>query len=907
MMSAEIIIRQGYMMLNELILILTQFAGGPGDPANNVVRFLLAAFFWATLYIVSFWLWQATKDRRHLYFSIAAAIGVSRELFMFVAEYGSFRGYISFPAIFRYYPPLEHSVAILAIIMMGYSFLRFYFSYEKFSRYFLIYSSLLTILTYIIIAPLWITFLKASGNGALDGDSFIGAQFHDFWGDLAFRLLGALVSLIVLGAFLYSKNRQIRFPFLAFFAFFCFFVDDALQAVNDLCNDRFAPLFAPIRHFLHIAGIMQLVGGYWWEVTWRFKNREKFLNTLLDAIPDHISYKNTEGVFLGCNRNFADTFIGSPKDRIIGRTEKDFVREQALEDLSQKIALEAIATDSSRTYEVPYTLTNGKHALLETIQTPFHDDDGRVAGLIGVSRDITERKLAEEALRTSEERYRAVFSLASEGILLFTTDGKLIEANESFARMHGYSSKELRGIQLKDLDTPETFRLAPERMRRILNGETLTFDVEHYHKDGHVFPLEVSSSLISPGGESQIQSFHRDTTERKRTEAEKEKLQIQFQQAQKMEAVGRLAGGVAHDFNNLLTVITGYSELLLQKIGKESPMHGEVEQIKQAGERAASLTRQLLVFSRKQIIEPKVLDLNSLTTDLGKMLVRLIGENIDLKIVRGKGLGLVKVDPGQFEQVLINLVVNARDAMPDGGTLRIETANVELDEEYCARRPYEIHPGRYVRLVVSDTGHGMTEETRKKIFEPFFTTKAKEKGTGLGLSMIYGAVKQADGSIEVHSKVGIGTTFEIYLPRVEGEAVQPVKGDRPADLPVGTETVLVVEDEANVRAMCSQILLDLGYKVVQARNSTEAIALAQGYGDRIDLLLTDVVMPGLNGAELATQLVVRHPKMKVLFTSGYTDDVISRHGVLADGVSFIGKPYTPLALAGKVREVLDKA
>jgi two-component system cell cycle sensor histidine kinase/response regulator CckA len=264
------------------------------------------------------------------------------------------------------------------------------------------------------------------------------------------------------------------------------------------------------------------------------------------------------------------------------------------------------------------------------------------------------------------------------------------------------------------------------------------------------------------------------------------------------------------------------------------------------------------------------------------------------------------VDPGQFEQVLINLVVNARDAMPDGGTLLIETANVELDEEFCARRPYEIHPGRYVRLVVNDTGHGMNEETRKKIFEPFFTTKAKEKGTGLGLSMIYGAVKQAGGSIEVHSKVGIGTTFEIYLPRVEGEAVQPAKGDRPADLPGGAEAVLVVEDEANVRAMCSQILLDLGYKVVQARNSAEAIALAQGYGDRIDLLLTDVVMPGMNGAELATQLVVRHPNMKVLFTSGYTDDVISRHGVLDEGVSFIGKPYTPLTLARKVREVLDK-
>jgi CheY-like chemotaxis protein len=354
-------------------------------------------------------------------------------------------------------------------------------------------------------------------------------------------------------------------------------------------------------------------------------------------------------------------------------------------------------------------------------------------------------------------------------------------------------------------------------------------------------------------------------------------------------------------------VITGYSELLLQKIAKESPMHEEVEQIKQAGERAASLTKQLLAFSRKQIIEPKVLDLNLLMADLGKMLVRLIGENIDLKTVHGKGLGQIKVDPGQFEQVLINLAVNARDAMPDGGTLLIETANVDLDEEYCAQRPYQIHPGRFVRLAVSDTGCGMTEETSKHIFEPFFTTKATGEGTGLGLSMIYGAVKQSGGSIEAYSEVGKGTTIKIYLPRVEGEAVKPVKDDRPTVLPGGTETVLVVEDDDTVRNLCGRILERLGYKMMPARDGAEAIAVAQKYGDRIDLMLTDVVMPGMNGSELATQLVLHHPEMKVLFTSGYTDDAISRHGVLYEGVSFIGKPYTPLALARKVREVLGKA
>jgi CheY-like chemotaxis protein len=288
------------------------------------------------------------------------------------------------------------------------------------------------------------------------------------------------------------------------------------------------------------------------------------------------------------------------------------------------------------------------------------------------------------------------------------------------------------------------------------------------------------------------------------------------------------------------------------------------------------------------------------------MLTRLIGEDISIQITTGKGIGPVKIDPGQFQQILMNLAVNAKDAMMDGGRIVIETANVELDEGYCASHPYVV-PGRYVMLSFGDTGQGMDEEVKAHIFEPFFTTKERGSGTGLGLATAYGAVKQAGGSIEAYSEVGIGTTFKIYLPRVEWEAVKPVNGDRPAVLQCGTETVLVVEDEEIVRNVCVQILERLGYKVVQARNGVEALAVAQGFGDRIDLLLTDVVMPGMNGSELATQLVPHNPEMKVLFTSGYTDDAIVRHGVLDEGVSFIGKPYTPSALARKVREVFDKA
>jgi nitrogen-specific signal transduction histidine kinase len=397
-----------------------------------------------------------------------------------------------------------------------------------------------------------------------------------------------------------------------------------------------------------------------------------------------------------------------------------------------------------------------------------------------------------------------------------------------------------------------------------------------------------------------------DISDRKRIEAEKEKLQAQLQQAMKMEAVGRLAGGVAHDFNNLLTVIMGYSELLLQKIGKESPMREEVEEIKRAGERAASLTQQLLAFSRKQIIEPKVVHLDGLVAEMHKMLTRLIGENIALQATTGKSLGSVKVDPGQFQQILMNLVVNARDAMPDGGKIVIETANVDLDVGYCAVHPY-VKPGRFVMVAVSDTGKGMSDEVKAHIFEPFYTTKERGSGTGLGLATTYGAVHQAGGAIEASSEVGIGTTFRIYLPRIEEEAVKPEKVDRPTDLPGGTETVLLVEDEDTLRTLCERILGDLGYQVMPARNGAEAIAAAQKYGERIDLLLTDVVMPGMSGRELATQFVLHRPEMKVLFMSGYTDDAIVHHGVLDEGVSFIGKPYTPSALARKVREVLDEA
>jgi len=519
----------------------------------------------------------------------------------------------------------------------------------------------------------------------------------------------------------------------------------------------------------------------------------------------------------------------------------------------------------------------------------------------------TERQEAVKELRESETRYRSIFDYGADGIVIIDPDtATLIDFNNQACTQLGYTREEFGRLKISDIELLEGPEEVKAHTRKIMNIGYDDFETVHRTKDGKQRNVHVKAQYISVGGKSVYQCICRDITDRKLAEAEKEKLQGQLLQAMKMEAVGRLAGGVAHDFNNLLMVITGYSELLLQKIGKESPMHREVEEIKRAGERAASLTQQLLAFSRKQIIEPKVVRLDLLVADMQEMLTRLIGEDIALQAITGKSPGSVKVDPGQFQQILMNLVVNARDAMPDGGKIVIETANVDLDEGYCALHPY-VKPGRFLMLAVSDTGIGMSEEVKAHIFEPFFTTKEKGSGTGLGLATTYGAVKQAVGSIEVYSEVGIGTTFKIYLPRVEEEVINPVNDDRPTDLPGGKETVLLVEDEGIVRDLCIQILERLGYKVLQARNGTEAIAVAQGFGERIDLLLTDVVMPGINGSELATQLVLHNPEMKALFTSGYTEDVISHHGVLAEGVSFIGKPYTPSALARKVREVLDKA
>ena len=441
---------------------------------------------------------------------------------------------------------------------------------------------------------------------------------------------------------------------------------------------------------------------------------------------------------------------------------------------------------------------------------------------------------------------------------------------------------------------PHSSLIAPMSvMGRIIGSVEIQAVEREAFKQEHATSMRMAANLAAVAIEN-VRLFER---ERKHEE--------QLRQSQKMEAVGRLAGGVAHDFNNLLTAILGYSQLMQTRLDQASPLHREVEEIQKAGQRAASLTRQLLAFSRKQVLQPKVLDLNAVVTDIDKMLVRLIGEDIEMISFPDPKLGRVKADPGQIEQVIMNLAINARDAMPQGGKLIIQTSNVTLEDSYTSKRSLSLKPGPYVMLAVTDTGYGIDKKILPHIFEPFFTTKEQGKGTGLGLSTVYGIVNQSDGDIWVETEPGRGTTFKIYLPRVDNPAEEQQASESRESLFSVSETILLVEDEDVVRKLVHEILKMNGYNVLQAANGREALPICEQHAGPIHLMLTDVVMPQMGGRELAERVASLRPEMKVLFMSGYTDDAIVHHGVLDSGIAFIQKPFTPDSLARKVRDMLD--
>ncbi len=506
-------------------------------------------------------------------------------------------------------------------------------------------------------------------------------------------------------------------------------------------------------------------------------------------------------------------------------------------------------------------------------------------------------------LEKSEKLVAALLESASQAIISIDPAGRIVLVNGRTGEMFGYQREELLGARV-ELLLPESRRSAHSRERDgyfahpHIRPMGIGLDLSGRRKDGSEFPVEVSLSFIDIDAGTYAIAFVSDISQRKH-------LEEQLLHAQKMEAVGRLAGGVAHDFNNMLTVISGYNRMILDELSALDPLRGYAEEILKAADRASALTNQLLAFSRRQVMQPRVIAVNTILTQTQKMLQRLIGEDITLALSLGSNVGNIRADPGHVEQAIVNLAVNARDAMPTGGRLTIETANVALDDDY-ARTHMGVTPGEFVMIAVSDSGHGMDAETRRRIFEPFFTTKAKGKGTGLGLATVYGIVKQTGGDIWVYSEPGRGTTFKLYFPRVAEPVADPLDTSGEQVKKAGGETILVVEDEKAVRDLTVRMLKQLGYHILTASSGAEALEISSTHHGTIDLLLTDVVMPAMSGRQLADAIVLTRPETKVLFLSGYTENTVVHHGVLEPGVEFLPKPFTRETLSKKLREIFTK-
>jgi two-component system, cell cycle sensor histidine kinase and response regulator CckA len=639
-----------------------------------------------------------------------------------------------------------------------------------------------------------------------------------------------------------------------------------------------------------------------------FRDQLHFLQVLLDAIPNPVFYKDTGRVFMGCNKAFED-FIGRSRDGIIGKTVYD-VAPKDLADVYREADEALLRNSGVQVYETRAVGADGTRRDVLVTKATFRNADGSLGGLIGAIIDITERKRMEESLRESTETLQTVIEASPHAIFALDLEGRITLWNRASERIFGWSEREAvgRSNPIVPEEKQEEFRGLRERVVR----EGGFFDVEltRRKKDGSPIAISLSSAAIRNrwGAVIGFMAIASDISERKRMEAALKESEEQLRQSQKMEAVGRLAGGIAHDFNNVLTAILGYGEILRRRLGGDEGALGDLGEIVRCAERASSLTRQLLAFGRRQVLQPKVLNLNAVVANMENMLRRLIGEDIELAVRPAPGLWAVSVDPGQIEQVLMNLAVNARDAMPGGGRLLIETRNVDLDGGYLLRHSV-VRPGSYVMIAVSDTGIGMDEETASRVFEPFFTTKAPGKGTGLGLSTVYGIVKQSGGYVWVYSEPGKGTTFKVYLPRHKGEAEDEARSalhaGKRASPPRGQETVLLVEDDSVLRRLFGNMLRTGGYRVLEAGDGTEAIRVAEGFHEPIHLVVTDVVMPRLGGRDLAKALSRDKPDAKILYMSGYTDDAIFRNGDLDRGKPFIQKPFTLEALLRTVREVLD--
>lgn len=645
------------------------------------------------------------------------------------------------------------------------------------------------------------------------------------------------------------------------------------------------------------------------------KESEEKYRTILENIEDGYFEVDIAGNLTFFNDSLC-RMLGYSKEEMIGMNNRKYTDPENAKKLYEAFNKVYRTGEPIKGFGWEVIAKDGTKLFDEVSVSLMKDAKGKPIGFRGIARDITERKRMEQALRESEAKYRLLAENSTDVIWTADMDLNVTYISPSVYRARGYTQEEIMAMRLADQMTPNSIALAIRILSEELAVEaredrdlkrSRKLDLEFTCKDDSTYWSEVNLTFIrdSEGKAVGILGVSRDITERKRAEEEKAILQEELRQSQKMEAVGGLAGGIAHDFNNLLTVISGNCQLSLLELKEGDSRRGNIEEIKVAADRATSLTRQLLAFSRRQVLDMKALNLNTVIKELEKMLRRMIGEDVELVTSLADDLGMVKTDPGWIEQVIMNLAVNARDAMPSGGKLIIETNNAELDEPY-ARSHVALKPGLYVKLCVRDTGVGIAPEVRDHIFEPFFTTKKKGKGTGLGLSTVYGIVKQSGGSIRVYSEPGLGTTFHIYLPRVDESLEDMRKKVTREELPGGGETILVVEDEEDVRRLAVRILEREGYTVLEASCGNDALVLSKDHKEPIHMVLTDVVMPGMSGLQLADQLIHVHPKMKVLYMSGYTDNGVFHQGNLKEGVNYIQKPFTIDGLMKKMREVLNK-
>jgi PAS domain S-box-containing protein len=634
------------------------------------------------------------------------------------------------------------------------------------------------------------------------------------------------------------------------------------------------------------------------EVFERRSREEDFrrLASIVECSDDAIIAASLDGVVTDWNAG-AERMFGFTRNEMIGKSLALIMPAERSREPSESQA-KLLRGESVVRFESVRLRKGGAPIEVAIAVSPIIDQDGRIIGGSAILRDITDRKFMEDALRRSEASSRSFVENAPFGILRTTLEGRILQANPALVKMLGYSSEQ----EVLSLRMGTDVYLHPEerdeatlwcRKQDAIQG----IEVEWKEKSGRPFIIRCAAHVVkdSNGNVEYMEGFVEDISERRAMEQ-------QLRQGQKMEAIGRLAGGIAHDFNNLLGVIIGYGDYVSEQIGAGSPMHHSVEQILKAADRASALTRQLLAFSRQQVLEKRVLNLNAVVADMEKMLPRLLGEDIQLETSLDPALGQVKADQGQIEQVIMNLAVNARDAMPDGGRLLIQTGNVSSEDEFVLTRA-PMPPGEYVMLLVKDTGTGMDAQTQANIFEPFFTTKEPGKGTGLGLATVYGFVKQSGGYVWVDSEPGNGTTFRIYLPRVHGEVTQRLSSAAPSASHHGAETILLAEDEESLRTLTRNLLEESGYTVLEAASGMEAVELARKYPGPIHLLLTDLVMPGMSGQTVSEKLVLMRPEIRILYMSGYAG--FTARGFTDLDAVIIPKPFTRDTLLQKLRETFD--